>query len=621
MHINVIPEKKTGRKLMVFVETFTGEDRKQHSRTVEKIGYVDEYLDRYDDPVAHFREEAKKRTQELKENAKGNIINLSLQKDGIMRFNENGEYDIKIHYGDAFIAWVIHRLRLDRFVDSRRKYLNCGYNLTNLMRLFIYERILSPASKLNNWKNKDSYYEKMNFTQAQIYSGLQQLGEYKEDILLHLDKVMKEYYGRQTGYVYFDGTNVYYEIEDEDGFREKGCSKEHRPLPITQLGVMLDSNGFPMSYDVWAGNTNDCIMLPPAVKRAREKFDMKHMIYVADKGFYSGDTIADIIINHDGYVISNSVRGKKIDGEIKKKVLDRSNYTYIDAAGKEQEGFNESTQFMYKTIETISNRNVTDIKGDKKKVKVGKQLIAFWSRKYDERAKMDRMETLEKALLKSHTSSKSKIDNTYGSNRFLSTEIKDGEGNVVENYNATVKFNQNAVDDVEELDGFYIIESNLAGIGWYDDTQPFEEGQTCRWREDWGMLQLNRKLTALDIIGIYRGLWKIEDSFRTMKSFLKMRPVFVWSRKSLEGHFLICFLSLLIMRILEFETGNEFTTRHLTESLRKAFLAEISPGVYMTLYYDVVLMNLSRKMNLDANQMVYTQKDLQKLFARTRKDS
>ena len=621
MHINVIPEKKTGRKLMVFVETFTGEDRKQHSRTVEKIGYVDEFLDLYDDPVAHFREEVKKRTQELKENAKGNIINLSLQKDGIMRFNENGEYDIKIHYGDAFIAWVIHRLRLDRFIDSRRKYLNCGYNLTNLMRLFIYERILSPASKLNNWKNKDSYYEKMNFTQAQIYSGLQQLGEYREDMLVHLDKVMKELYGRQTGYGYFDGTNVYYEIEDEDGFREKGCSKEHRPLPITQLGVMLDSNGFPMSYDVWAGNTNDCIMLPPAVKRAREKFDMKHMIYVADKGFYSGDTIADIIINHDGYVISNSVRGKKIDGEIKKKVLDRSNYTYIDAAGKEQEGFNESTQFMYKTIETISNRNVTDIKGDKKKVKVGKQLIAFWSRKYDERAKMDRMETLEKALLKSHTSSKSKIDNTYGSNRFLSTEIKDGEGNVIENYNATVKFNQNAVDDVEELDGFYIIESNLAGIGWYDDTQPFEEGQTCRWHEDWGMLQLNRKLTALDIIGIYRGLWKIEDSFKTMKSFLKMRPVFVWSRKSLEGHFLICFLSLLIMRILEFETGNEFTTRHLTESLRKAFLAEISPGVYMTLYYDVVLMNLSRKMNLDANQMVYTQKDLQKLFARTRKDS
>ena len=621
MHLNTIPEKKSGRKLMVYVETYKGEDHKQHQRTVEKIGYVDEFLDIYPDPEAHFREEAKKRTKELKEKDKNNIINLSLQKDGIMRFNENGEYDIRIHYGDAFIAWVIHRLRLDKFVDNRRKYLNLDYNLTNLMRLFIYERILSPSSKLTNWKNRDSYYEKMNFTQAQIYSGLQQLGEYKEDMLSHLDKVMKELYGRQTGYGYFDGTNVYYEIEDEDGFREKGCSKENRPLPITQLGVLLDSNGFPMSYDIWPGNTNDCLMLPPAVNRAREIFEMKHMIYVADKGFYSGDTIANIIINHDGYVISNSVRGKKIDEETRKKVLDRSDYTCIDDNGKEQKAFDKSTQFMYKTIEIIGNCNITDKDGDKKKVKVGKHLISFWSRKYAERAKIDRMETIEKALAKSHTSSKSKIDNTYGSNKFLATVVKDSEGNVVKNYSATVKFNQDAVDDVEALDGFYIIESNLAGLGWYDDKKPFEEGQTCRWREDWGMLQLNRELTALDIISIYRGLWKIEDSFKTMKSYLKMRPVFVWSRKSLEGHFLICFLSLLIMRILEYETGNEYTTRRLTQSLRNATLGEMAPGVYVTLYYDQVLMNLSNKMNLGAHQMVYTQKDIQKLFARTRKDT
>ena len=156
MHLNIIPEKKTGRKLMVYVETFKGEDHKQHQRTVEKLGYVDEFLDKYPDPVAHFREEAKKRTNGLEEKAKDNIINLSVQKDGVMRFDENGEYDIRIHYGDAFIAWVVHRLRLDRFVDNRRKYLNLGYNLTNLMRLFIYERILSPSSKLTNWKNRGS---------------------------------------------------------------------------------------------------------------------------------------------------------------------------------------------------------------------------------------------------------------------------------------------------------------------------------------------------------------------------------------------------------------------------------------------------------------------------------
>ena len=106
-----------------------------------------------------------------------------------------------------------------------------------------------------------------------------------------------------------------------------------------------------------------------------------------------------------------------------------------------------------------------------------------------------------------------------------------------------------------------------------------------------------------------------------MKSYLRMRPVFVWSRKSLEGHFLICFLSLLIMRILEHETGNAYTTRRLTQSLRNATLGEMAPGVYVTLYYDQVLMNLNRRMNLGANQKLYTQKDLQKLFARTRKDT
>ena len=621
MHLNIIPEKKTNRRFMVFVETYVGDDRKQHSRTVERIGYVDEFEGKYADPVAHFREEAKRRNKEKSDGAGGNVVALELQKDGVMKFDAEGRCDTMMHYGDAFIAWVIHRLGLDRFVDSRRKYLGCDYNLTNLMRLFIYERILEPSSKLRNWRNRGRYYERMEFTQAQVYSGLQQLGRYKEAMLEHLNGRMKVLYGRTQGYGYFDGTNVYYEIEDEDGFREKGVSKEHRPLPITQLGVMLDSNGFPMSYDIWAGNTNDSVMLPPAVSRVRERFGMKHMVYVADKGFYSGDTIADIIIRHDAYVIANSVRGTKIDEAVRKKVLDRSGYTFVGPKGQVQEAFGPDTDFMYKTIDVAGYRNVTGEDGKKKRVQTNKYMISFWSRKYDERAKIDRMETVEKAIEKSHTNSKSKIDNTYGANRFLKTEVKDKDGKTVEDYEATVKYNQKALDDVEELDGYYLIETNLAGVGWFGDDKPFDDGQTCRWREDWGMLQLNRELTPLDIIEIYRGLWRIEDSFRAMKSFLKMRPVYVWNRESLEGHFLICFLSLLVMRILECEAGGKYTTRQVTESLRRAMLAEIAPGKYFTTYYDMVLMELSMKMNLGANQKLYTQKDLQKLFARTRKDS
>ena len=173
---------------------------------------------------------------------------------------------------------------------------------------------------------------------------------------------------------------------------------------------------------------------------------------------------------------------------------------------------------------------------------------------------------------------------------------------------------------VVNLDGYYIIETNLAGRGWFGDDLPFKDGETSRWRKDWGMLQLARELEPMDIIDIYRGLWRIEDSFRVLKSFLSLRPAYVSTRTSIEGHFLICFIALLIVRILEKETGHEFTAERIIESLRKAEIAEIADGKYINLYYDKVLQRLCGSLKLNLNQKAYTQNDLKMLFAQTRKD-
>ena len=134
------------------------------------------------------------------------------------------------------------------------------------------------------------------------------------------------------------------------------------------------------------------------------------------------------------------------------------------------------------------------------------------------------------------------------------------------------------------------------------------------------MLQLARELEPMDIIDIYRGLWRIEDSFRVLKSFLSLRPAYVSTRTSIEGHFLICFIALLIVRILEKETGHEFTAERIIESLRKAEIAEIADGKYINLYYDKVLQRLCGSLKLNLNQKAYTQNDLKMLFAQTRKD-
>lgn len=222
MYVNAILDSKNNRQILVFQEKYRDENGKQRTRLVEKIGYLDELEKLYDDPKAHFKAVARERTLERKREEGDSIISFEVNKEGLMRFDDAGVYDIRLPLGDVPVAAMIHELALDRFIDVRRKNLKIEYNLTNLFRLLVYSRILNPASKRADWYGRDRHYEKMDFNLNQVYSGLQQLAKWKEPMLDHLNAVMKEKFGRQSGFGFFDGTNVYYEIEDEDGFRMRG---------------------------------------------------------------------------------------------------------------------------------------------------------------------------------------------------------------------------------------------------------------------------------------------------------------------------------------------------------------------------------------------------------------
>lgn len=621
MYLNTMLVKKENRSKLILLQSYKGEDGKRHTKVVEDFGYTDdlkkEYGEKYMD---RFRKIAEEKTKEEKEKERFLKVTLDKYENMAKWYDERGCVFFMKPLGQAYISKIISVLTLDKFIDNRRKNLDIEYNLTNLLRLYIYRRILSPSSKLKDWENRKQYGKNMEFTLSQMYSGLQQLGKWKEAMLELLNTKMKEKFGRKSGFGYMDGTNVYYEIEDEDGFRMQGKCKEERHLPITQLGVLLDSNGIPMSYDLYPGNTSDCTMLRPAMERARTKFGLKHMIYVADKGFYDGKTFADCIMNHDGYVISNSIRGTKVSEEIREEVLDRTGYHFLDATGKEQKEYKDGeTIYMYKEINAPGSVNVVDVDGKKKKVTgTGKYMIAYWSLYYSLRAKRDRQKSLEKAMEKSHTNSKSKVDNTYGSNAFLKTEILDKDNKPVEEYKAKVKYDQTKVDEEERMDGYYLIETNLAGKDWFDDDKPFKEGEEMRWRSDWGMLQLNKKLTPLNIVDIYGQLWMIEDSFRVMKSDLNMRPVYVSTKESMEGHFLICFLSLMILRLIQWQTGYRHTMNALINAMRNFGINKTAEGVYSTTFYSHVITDLNASMGLHFNQRHYSDGDLKKLFGETR---
>ena len=249
---------------------------------------------------------------------------------------------------------------------------------------------------------------------------------------------------------------------------------------------------------------------------------------------------------------------------------------------------------------------------------MGQYQIIFWSRKYAQRAQLDRAAAVQRAILASHSSSKEGIENKHGKNKYLKTEVRDPRtGEVIENYRAQMKFDYTRLDEDESLDGYYIIETNV--IGWRPELDEGDFGTESRWLKDEGLFQLNRVLTPHDIIDMYRGLWKIEQSFRITKSELHTRPVYVSRKDRIEAHFLTCFISLLIIRILEHETDHEFSSEAILRSLQKAQVAQLDSSHFLTLYYDQVLRKLKDRLGIEFGRNIYTKADIRSMMGKTKK--
>jgi transposase len=287
-----------------------------------------------------------------------------------------------------------------------------------------------------------------------------------------------------------------------------------------------------------------------------------------------------------------------------------------------------SVAFMYKVFDEVKDTYVKDSEGHRKSVRgVGHYQIIYWSAKYAERAKVDRQKAIEKAEVASHTKSKEVIDNNYGKNKYLKTQIYDKQTEKqLKEYNAKVVFDFEKLEEDVSLDGYYIIETNVTGLRARLDAKGRETDELepsfnkkSRWLKEEGMLQLNKVVTPLDIIGMYRGLWKIEQTFRVTKSELEVRPVYVSRKDRINSHFLTCFIALLIVRILEHEVEHEFSSEKIINSLRKANVAELNSTTFKTLYYDEVLKVLREKMGIDFGRNIYTRSAIRSMLAKTKR--
>ena len=257
MYLSQTFNKKTGRTYLSIVNSYREKERKNPThKTIRKIGYLDEFANKYDDPIAHFKKVALDMTKEYEEENKPIVIHANS--------NEQLESNVerRMNLGYAAIVKIFHELKLEALFKNKQRWKQFSYNTYSIMLLLVVSRLLSPASKKRTFEDKSRYFERFDFELHDVYRSLSYFSEIGKQIQKHIHKQIVDLYGRKTELVYYDVTNYYFEIDEQDDLRKNGVSKEHRPNPIVQMGLAMDSDGLPIAYNLYPGNTNDVILTP-----------------------------------------------------------------------------------------------------------------------------------------------------------------------------------------------------------------------------------------------------------------------------------------------------------------------------------------------------------------------
>ena len=571
MYLRKCPNKKTGRVQLDIVQAYRDKDGKSKHKSVLHIGYLDLAEKQYPDPIAHFTEVARQMTAEYKEQTKPVHIEFYLKQA------MEKSYDECKNFGYAALSKIYHELDIKSFLGNRQRSVKTDFNLNSIFRLLVFSRLLYPASKKHTYENRNRFFERSDFSLDDVYRSLGAFAKVKDGLILHLHNRLKAAYGRDTSMVYYDVTNYYFEIDEQDRLRRKGVSKEHRPDPIVQMGLFMDANGLPITYGLYPGNMLDKQTFIPMMDRIQDNFQLKRVIYVADKGMTCGDNIGQILMDKNGYVFSYSIRGA--NKEFKDFVLNQSGYK-----------FNADHSFKLKSRIYPREIMVTAVTGQKRRIAIDEKQVVFYSEKFAEKARRDRAAALQKAEELIKSPAKYNRATAYGAAKYVKGIVFDPKtGEVLTKAKKSLSLDLDLLREEEKYDGYYgLVTSELD--------------------------ELDQK-----VIDIYRGLWKIEESFKVTKSEFETRPVYLTREEHIEAHFLICFTALLIARILEYVMKSKYSVGTLLDSLKKANCFRLEQNYYVFNYYDQVLADIGQALGLDFSLKYRCLSDIKKILGEVKK--
>ncbi len=422
----------------------------------------------------------------------------------------------RLNYGYKYLESIYSLLDIGGFIETytdEQKFRG-GYCIDEIFKYLVLMRILSPCSKRASAQQQESFYGwELNLKLPEIYRALDHVAAFSDSLQEHLNGVVQKLVGRNLTYAFYDVTNYYFEIDfpDDPGqLRRRGVSKEHRVDPIVQMGLFLDSKGLPLAMSLFPGNTSDTLTLQPIMQKLKAAYGLGRLVVVADKGINSGSNIDYICQNGDGYVFSQVLRGTK-GKRYRSHLEDESGYVW------NQEGTSKYKLFNETYIGQDASGN---------KVERERRVLIYWSQAEARMAQKKREEKLMKAEV-------SLRNDAYGikkgSQEYIREEVENPESGELEAAHKRVIRSVNL--EKAEKDAFY-------------------DGYFC-------LVTSELDYDAARIREVYGGLWKIESSFSVLKSDLDARPVHVWTQEHIRAHFLICFVALLIVRLLQHALGDK----------------------------------------------------------------
>lgn len=513
---------------------------KSTTATVRKLGTLSELLEEHgptrDDVISWCRSEVAAETKKYKQARKAKSVQVVFYADRELDYDQQKLFD----GGYLFPQSVYYKLQLDKICKKIKHRHQYEYDLNAILSDLIYNRILDPRSKLSAYKATQSYLEAPSYEIHDVYRALSVLAKELDFIQSEVYKNTNYFGKRNDRILYYDCSNFYFEIEQEDGNKKYGKSKEHRPNPIVQMGLFIDGDGIPLAFSIFAGNQNEQKSLKPLETKILQDFGHDKFIYCSDAGLASTDNRKFNHLGERAFIVTQSI--KKLDAENKELALSKDGFKRlsdnkkISASEIEKD---DSDELYYKEIPYISGN-------------IDQLLIVTYSPKYAAYQKAIREAQVERAraMINKGTLKKNR-KNPNDPARFIGKDActKDGEVADIRYY-----LDETKVADEAAYDGLYAVCTDLID----DDVK--------------------------DILKVSEGRWQIEECFRIMKTDFSARPVYIRRDDRIEAHFLICFLGLLIYRLLEKQLGNKYTCEEILNKLKSIKFADIKGQGYMPTY-------------------------------------